>query len=114
MKKIHELYEEGLISRTTLWRAKKRGWCSPYWQKKEITSNASQEEMMLLVSKLYEDVKKKAIHLYSIYGKREDWGICDDMAHDAIEHIIKKKEIAYPLNVAGTYMKHYLLSGRYS
>ena len=113
LAEMDKMYQDGVISRTTLWRAKKRGWCSPYWQEKEVTSDATKEEMMLLVSKLYKSIKKKSTYLYSIYGKREDWSVCDDMAHDAIEHIILKKETKYPLHVAGTYMKHYLLSGRY-
>lgn len=113
IEEIKELYEKGIISSTTYWRARKRGWCSPYWQKKQLTSSATEEEVYRLIENIYESVHKKAIHLYSIYGRRGDWSVCDDMAHDALLHLIEKKEVKYPLIVAGSYMRHYLISGRY-
>ncbi len=36
------------------------------------------------------------------------------MAHDAMIHVVEKREVKYPLQLAKTYMLHYFKKGRYT
>ena len=114
IKEMEELYKDGKISRTSLWRGKKRGWIKPTWQQKKITSEATLDEVWKVVAPLQKDFLKIAITIYKQNGLSNDYAVCDDMAHDAMIHVVEKREIEYPLQLAKTYMTHYFKKGRYT
>ena len=98
-KKIEALYREGKISKTTFWRAKKRGWIAIDYHKKNKLSEYRLADFELI--DLYYRFKSFA------YGYAYRWGLdyvvarqyAPDLAGEALVHILEirprdKKEAA--------------------
>ena len=65
IKEIEALYKEGKISRTTLWRAKKRGWIDfGYHTKRKENVELEEEEKLKLYWTIYKIAGRK-INIYS-------------------------------------------------
>jgi len=91
LKEIEALYKEGKISKTSYWRAKKRGWCWVDYHKKALNPKNPiiEENIELLLGVAY----KNAFRFCRLYLKD---GFVDntetigaDIAQEAIAYVIE-------------------------
>ena len=96
LKKIEELYKSGKISRSTFWRAKKRGYIIFHYHSKQKLSDyeLSQDEKF----QLYAYCRAGAVNFVNLHLKRfleykEMSDLIEDIAHDIYIEVLERMPV---------------------
>ena len=116
-EQIEALYKEGKISRTTLWRAKKRGWIAlAYHSKKKENTELKEQDKLKLYWTIYKIAGKK-FNIYSrdSYDHTTFKQVVGDIAGDVFLDILEyKTDLQTSLKKIGWKVREYLTrKGKY-
>ena len=113
LDEIKKLYEDGEISRSTFWRARKRGYIIMNYHSKQKLSDyeLSEDEKF----KIYVYCRASAVnfvtkHIKRILDYREMTSLIEDIAHDIYIYILEKQPVN--LKQAFSCVKYALLNLR--
>ena len=110
IKEIDTLFKEGKISRTTYWRAKKRGWCEIDYHKRTIPKNAD-GSFLVDIEKLYSFITIKAkqyinAHIEPKYAPNT-LSIVQDVVQEYMLYVVEKQ---LSVKQAFSFYKHFIPS----